>query len=174
MSKYIDIVFDGPPSAESGRFVEVENEHGRSINAGEWIDPDGAGPYWRLRLSLNAGLNDLAESINKIARDHGFWEADRNFGEMIALMHSELSEALEAHREGQDEIWLRHTNGCAFAVKRGECDCSPKPEGPAVELVDCIIRCLDTLHSMDVDIDRAVQAKMAYNDSRPYKHGKAY
>ena len=43
-------------------------------------------------------LNTLAKEINDCAVAHGFWEGDRNFGEMIALMHSELSEALEDHR----------------------------------------------------------------------------
>lgn len=48
VGEYVDIVFDGPPSHESGRFVEVENHDGRSINFGEWIHrPDG---YWVLRI----------------------------------------------------------------------------------------------------------------------------
>lgn len=48
----IDIVFDGPPSHESGRFVEVENAQGKSIKFGEWVQrPDG---YWALRFSLAA------------------------------------------------------------------------------------------------------------------------
>jgi hypothetical protein len=48
MSDFIDIVFDGPPSHESGRFVEVENSAGKSINFGEWVKrPDG---YWALRI----------------------------------------------------------------------------------------------------------------------------
>ncbi len=34
----INIIFDGPPSHESGRFVEVENDAGESIRVGEWID----------------------------------------------------------------------------------------------------------------------------------------
>lgn len=45
---YVDIVFDGPPSHESGRFVEVEDASGRSIRYGEWVErPDG---LWALRL----------------------------------------------------------------------------------------------------------------------------
>ncbi len=45
---YVDIVFDGPPGPESGRFVEVENAQGKSISFGEWIErPDG---YWALRI----------------------------------------------------------------------------------------------------------------------------
>ncbi|HDR8989780.1 TPA: hypothetical protein QDA93_002387 [Burkholderia vietnamiensis] len=45
---FIDIVFDGPPSRESGRFVEVEDEHGRSFNAGDWIDRGNG--LWALRI----------------------------------------------------------------------------------------------------------------------------
>lgn len=47
-AKPINILFDGPPSAESGRFVEVETDDGRSVRVGEWIErPDG---LWALRL----------------------------------------------------------------------------------------------------------------------------
>lgn len=50
---YVDIVFDGPPSHESGRFVEVENEAGESIRFGKWIErPDG---YWALRIEWQHG-----------------------------------------------------------------------------------------------------------------------
>ena len=46
---YIDILFDGPPSHESGRFVEVEDESGKSINIGDWIKrSDG---LWALRIN---------------------------------------------------------------------------------------------------------------------------
>lgn len=45
----INIVFDGPPAPESGRFVEVETDDGYSINAGDWIErPDG---LWALRIT---------------------------------------------------------------------------------------------------------------------------
>lgn len=46
----IDVLFDGPPSHESGRFVEVENMKGASISVGQWIDrKDG---FWALRIPL--------------------------------------------------------------------------------------------------------------------------
>jgi hypothetical protein len=45
---YIDVVFDGPPAHQSGRFVEVEDEQGRSISVGEWIER-GEG-LWALRI----------------------------------------------------------------------------------------------------------------------------
>jgi len=45
---YIDIVFDGPPAPESGRFIEVEDASGASISVGQWVQrPDG---YWALRI----------------------------------------------------------------------------------------------------------------------------
>ena len=50
MIELLDIVFDGPPSHESGRFVEVERQDGTSINVGEWIQrPDNS---WALRLEV--------------------------------------------------------------------------------------------------------------------------
>jgi len=60
---YIDIVFDGPPSHESGRFIEVENSQGRSVKFGEWVErSDG---YWALRIvsieRLNAALEQSVQ-----------------------------------------------------------------------------------------------------------------
>jgi hypothetical protein len=45
---YYDIVFDGPPSHESGRFVEVEDDQQRSVKIGEWVQRDDG--YWVLRI----------------------------------------------------------------------------------------------------------------------------
>lgn len=45
----IDIVFDGPPGPEAGRFVEVESPSGTSVKFGEWIDD---GEFWRLRFTV--------------------------------------------------------------------------------------------------------------------------
>jgi len=44
----INIVFDGPPSHESCRFVEVENDFGESIKCGEWIENDDG--TWTLKI----------------------------------------------------------------------------------------------------------------------------
>ena len=59
---FIDIVFDGPPSHESGRFIEVENPRGESIRPGEWVQD---GDLWRLRIpnaypAILAALEELA------------------------------------------------------------------------------------------------------------------
>jgi len=47
--KAINIIFDGPPGPEPGRFVEVETDDGKSINAGEWIEREDG--LWSLRIT---------------------------------------------------------------------------------------------------------------------------
>lgn len=100
-------------------------------------------------------LNGLSKEIHETAVEKGWWDENRNFGEMIALAHSELSEALEAWRK--DTSW--------FYIEKH------KPEGTAVELVDCIIRILDILGPQDLNIDLIMQTKLRYNRSRPHRHG---
>lgn len=52
---HIDIVFDGPPGPEAGRFIEVEDHAGRSISYGHWLQrPDG---YWALRIHADDKKN---------------------------------------------------------------------------------------------------------------------
>jgi hypothetical protein len=59
--RHIDIVFDGPPSHESGRFVEVEDEHGASIKVGYWVQRgDG---YWALRLPDSRALLSAVRNV---------------------------------------------------------------------------------------------------------------
>lgn len=56
MAGYIDVVFDGPPAAKSGRFVEVEDETGASIVAGEWIERENG--HWALRIATSQSEPD--------------------------------------------------------------------------------------------------------------------
>jgi len=48
LDQFVDIVFDGPPSAEAGRFVEVEDHTGASVNYGTWVQREDG--YWALRI----------------------------------------------------------------------------------------------------------------------------
>ena len=141
-------------------------------------------------MNETIGLNALAAQVHDNAVAHGFWDGPWNFGEQIALMHSELSEALEAHRAGMPDEYALHHPGCPnrlFIDDRGDSlfaapSLRPatdgcigcKPEGVAVELVDCLTRILDTLHARGADIEQIVARKMAYNAGRPAMHGKAY
>jgi NTP pyrophosphatase (non-canonical NTP hydrolase) len=77
----------------------------------------------------------------------------RNFGELIALCHSELSEALEGHRKDLQDDKLPHR-------KMVE-----------VELVDCLIRIFDLAYASGYDLEGAYQEKMDYNENRAdHKH----
>ena len=103
-------------------------------------------------------LDNLSDRINKTAHDKGWYDNGvRNFGESIALMHSELSEALEAWRDPTEKAYRIKIDG--------------KPEGWAVELVDCVIRIFDLLAENNISIDHIIEYKMKYNETRPYRHG---
>lgn len=100
-------------------------------------------------------LNDLVKDIHDNAVKHGWWETERELPEIIALCHSELSEALEAYRNDEPLAW--NNKG--------------KPDGIAVEMVDCIIRILDWFGTTPLDIETILLEKHRYNKTRPYKHG---
>lgn len=106
-------------------------------------------------------LNDLSRAIHQNAADHGWWDKPRNFAEVIALCHSELSEALEEYRNDKPPVYYPDEKDGL----RG------KPEGLAVELADCVIRILDYCGYAGIDMDAVLSEKHEYNKSRPYRHG---
>lgn len=100
-------------------------------------------------------IRDAQEAIHATAVEHGWWELECNVAEKLALMHSELSEALEEYRSNKPSLYFD----------------GDKPEGIIVELADCIIRILDLVGFMNWDIEAALRLKMDYNETRPYRHG---
>jgi len=109
-------------------------------------------------------INEWTKEIHQLAKEKGWYEKERNFGEVIALIHSELSEALEEARKGSMTTY--------FEVN--EADCKEKPAGVYVELIDAIIRILDYLGSKNVDVEELIKLKHEYNKTRPRKHGKKF
>lgn len=115
-------------------------------------------------------INELCKKAHKTAVEHGFWEDWRMYGiedvsidnvmfikyehnnaigNRLMLIVSELGEALEA---------LRHDDMDNFKE----------------ELADVAIRLGDLCGGLDIDLEAEIEKKMQYNETRPYKHGKAF
>lgn len=119
-------------------------------------------------------LKQWAEEIHQNAVEHGWWDEERSFGDIVALCHSELSEALEEYRSGKPMVYgccghCEHENICEDVAEPGKTGC--KPEGIAIEMLDCIIRILDWCGKEGVDVDALMSLKHDYNKTRPYRHG---
>jgi hypothetical protein len=125
-------------------------------------------------------IADLQNRVHRRAVDKGWWNAERTVGDLIALMHSELTEALEEFRQGRlpDEIYYTcHEVGPDgnevrkfTASSREECGGASfvRPEGVAVQLGDCIIRILDFCGRWGIDLESLLDHKVAYNEKFRY------
>lgn len=98
-------------------------------------------------------IDELAAECHKTAKSKGWWDEDRNDGELICLMHAALSEALECLRDDP---------------KKEDEHC-PGFLNLEVELADVIIRVMDFAKSKGLRLGRAMTAKMEYNKTRPHK-----
>ena len=92
-----------------------------------------------------------------VAVDKGFWDVDRNDGELLALIHSEISEALEALRKN-----VAHDKHL------------PQYTGVEVELADAVIRIMDMAQRRGYNLADAIVDKIEFNKTREHKHGKKF
>jgi NTP pyrophosphatase (non-canonical NTP hydrolase) len=91
-------------------------------------------------------INQLIKEAHQTAKSKGWWDEPKETGTLLALIHSEVSEALEADRKGDDENF-------------------------AEELADICIRTFDLCGAYGIDLEKAIVAKMERNKGRSYKHG---
>ena len=115
---FIDVVFDGPPSHESGRFVEVEDPAGKSISVGQWIDRGNG--LWALRISRPGGIPPL-EPSGEPRREQ--YEA----GEYGTQCFKEALAAWRSEKSTEKRCVLRPDMPCPATDDNPYCQC-PAPE----------------------------------------------
>lgn len=101
-------------------------------------------------------VDDIIFIAHSTAKEKGWWPKEgRNDFECMALIHSEISEAVEDLREGKTKL---------------EC-VDGKPCGLPSELADAIIRIADYCGKHKIDLEFALRKKLEYNKTRPHRHG---
>jgi len=117
-------------------------------------------------LTAVVAIETLCRECFETARSKGWWDDLLNIPEKIALMHSELSEALEDYREGRMGTRLRYDSTVSPVIEE-------KPEGFWTELADVLIRIFDFAghHDGGEALADALVLKMRFNATRPYRHG---
>lgn len=125
---------------------------------------DAAGPARHRRHPMNEPktIPEMTAEVRAVNVEHGWRTGGNTFGDYIALLHSELSEALEAYRDWR----LADATGGPDGPRENS-----KPEGVGSEFADVLIRLLDVADIYGIDLDAEYARKIAYNRTRPYQHG---
>jgi len=123
-------------------------------------------------------LTELSQSIHAGNKARGFYDHPATFPDRCMLIVSEISEAVEAHRNGDttekgdvhQACRMSEMDMVAFAGFFRE----KVKDTVEDELADAVIRLLDLAGYMEIDIDSHIRAKLAFNATRGTRHGKAY
>lgn len=139
-----------------------------------------------------------SQNIRQLTRDsfqnsaaHGFWDGEttaETIPSKLALIHSEVSEALESYRDPESDNLIKVPVSLVERLLDGgnEADTpgalreladllhkwDAKPKGLDIELADILIRVFDFAGHEGIDLDSALTRKMNYNKGRPPKHGR--
>jgi len=115
--------------------------------------------------SKYAPLRVMARDIHEHAKKQGFWNVppETRIPQALALIHSEVSEALEEARN------LEFVPNLIYQAGGGG-----KPVGFPIELADIVIRVMDLAEALGIDLNRAIRIKHNFNLTRPRMHGRRF
>lgn len=123
------------------------------------------------------GLNQIAAELHESAKAKGFWDESMETGTYLMLVVSELAEALEADRKGKYALMGR-TDDLFTDPSKIDSDVEvfnrQIKDTFSDEIADTFIRLFDLAGYLEIDIERHIDLKMKYNQTRPYKHNKNY
>lgn len=112
-------------------------------------------------------LASMQREVYEVNTANGWFEEDRTVGDDIALLHSEVSEMLEAFREGGLADQTKDILGGPYDNP----EALPKPEGFGSEAADVLVRLLDTCQRRGVDLAFEFERKVTFNATRGHRHG---
>lgn len=136
-----------------------------------------------MNYSLEENLKGLNEASNQIFQNNkakGFWDKERNVGELLMLVTSELGEAMEAHRKGifsqmeEFEHMIKHPGQIDPEYYYARFFESCIKDTFEDEIADAVIRLMDLSAGLGIDLEKHIAAKVKFNLSRPKLHGKSY
>lgn len=125
-------------------------------------------------------LNEISKEVYEANKLKGFDVRKENIGQTLCLIHSEISEALEAIRKNKKVSYcnlsdyikncLTHNSSEPFR-QQFENNIKDTFED---EIADTFIRLFDLCGALDIDIDKHIELKRKFNSMREFKHGKKF
>lgn len=118
-------------------------------------------------------VEDMTQEVWDFLQDKGWLDTNHSFSELMVLLHTEISEAVEAYRK-----WGMETHDVVvFYAPDPETGYPgaggvPKPEGVGPEMADLLVRLLHTCRRLNVDLVEEFRRVMEHNRQRPFRHGK--